>query len=53
MPRCHECGQESIVAAQHPGLCEECHPDISTDFPALKQAIEQVKQENAQLRGEA
>ena len=50
MPRCHKCGEASMVAAKHPGLCERCHPDVSTEFPALKKAIERVKQEDERLR---
>lgn len=50
MPRCHQCGEESMVAAQHPGLCEECHPDISLDEDTVTAAIEAVKQEDERLR---
>ena len=45
MARCHECGQESLVAAQHPGLCEDCHPSLSMKFPALEQAVERLQQD--------
>ena len=50
MPRCHQCGQESMVAAQHPGLCEECHPGISLDKETVTAAIEAVKQEDERLQ---